>query len=75
MPGAATLDYGTEHPAASVKDFPGADLRILKKLSQQQRDSYGMHRERSKETVRRVVELLDEHDINHLRQIHAILGK
>jgi len=45
------------------------------KLSQQQWDSYGVHRERSKETVRRVLELLDEHDINHLRQIHAILGK
>ena len=33
-------------------------LRMLKKLSQQQWDCYGMDTERGKETVRRMVELL-----------------
>ena len=48
---------------------------MLKKLSKQQWDCYGVHTERGKETVRRAVELIAGHDINHLRQIHAILGK
>ena len=75
---AATFDYNTEKPAASVEDFRvnrERTLRMLKKLSRQQWDCYGMHTERGKETVRRVVELLAGHDINHLRQIRAILAK
>jgi hypothetical protein len=75
---AATFNYGTEDPAASVEDFRvnrERTLRMLKKLSPQQWDCYGMHTERGKETVRRVVELLAGHDINHLRQIRAALGK
>jgi len=74
---AATLDYGTHDPAASVEDFRvnrERTLRMLKKLSRQQWDCYGMHTERGKGTVRHVVELLAGHDINHLRQIHGILG-
>lgn len=75
---AVTFDYGTQNPAASVADFRvnrERTLRMLKKLTKQQWDCLGMHTERGKETVRRVVELLAGHDINHLRQIHAILGK
>jgi|SRR5690242_1363694 DinB family protein len=75
---AVTFDYGTQDPAASVEDFRvnrERTLRMLKKLSKQQWDCYGMHSERGKETVRRVVELLAGHDINHLRQIHAIFGR
>lgn len=75
---AVTFDYGTENPAASVEDFRvnrERTIRMLKKLSPQQWDCYGMHTERGKETVRRVVELLAGHDLNHLRQIQAILGK
>lgn len=34
-----------------------------------------MHSERGKETVKRVVELMAGHDLNHLKQIKAILGK
>lgn len=75
---AVTFDYDTQDPAASVADFQvnrERTLRMLQKLSPQQWDCYGMHTERGKETVRRMVELLAGHDINHLRQIHAILGK
>jgi hypothetical protein len=75
---AATLDYGTQDAAASVEDFRvnrERTLRMLKKLSKEQWDCYGVHTERGKETVRRVVELLAGHDLNHLRQIHSILGK
>jgi hypothetical protein len=75
---AVTFDYDTEDPAASVEDFRvnrERTLRMLTKLSKPQWDCYGMHTERGKETVRRVVELLAGHDINHLRQINAIVRK
>lgn len=36
---------------------------------------YGMHSERGKETVRRTVELIAGHDLNHLSQIQAIRKK
>lgn len=75
---AVTFDYGTQDPSASVEDFRvnrERTLRMLKQLSKQQWECYGVHTERGKETVRRVVELLAGHDINHLRQIRALLGK
>jgi hypothetical protein len=36
---------------------------------------YGMHNERGKETVRRLLELVAGHDLNHLDQIRAIRKK
>ena len=36
---------------------------------------YGMHSERGKETVRRTLELIAGHDLNHLDQIKAIRKK
>jgi DinB superfamily len=75
---AVTFDYGTQNPAVSVEGFRvngKRTLRMLKKLSKQQWDFYGLHTERGKETVRRIIELMAGHDINHLRQIPAILGK
>jgi len=36
---------------------------------------YGMHSERGKETVRRTLELIAGHDLNHLDQIMAIRKK
>jgi hypothetical protein len=75
---AETFDYGTQDPAASVEDFRvnrERTLRMLRKLSKQQWKCYGVHTERGKETVRRVVELLAGHDINHVRQIRALLGR
>ncbi len=74
----AAFDYGAEDPVASVEDFRvnrERTLRLLAKLSKQQWECYGMHTERGKETVRRMVELLAGHDLNHLRQIQTILGK
>jgi uncharacterized damage-inducible protein DinB len=38
-------------------------------------ERYGMHSERGKETVRRTVELIAGHDLNHLSQIQAIRKK
>ena len=75
---AETFDYSTQDAAASLENFRvnrERTLCMLNKLSGQQWDCYGMHSERGKETVRRVVELLAGHDINHLRQIRAALAR
>ena len=75
---AVAFGYGGEDPVASLEDFRvnrERTLRLLAKLSNEQWGCYGMHTERGKETVRRLVELLAGHDLNHLRQIRAILGK
>jgi DinB family protein len=48
-------------------------VTLLKALLPEQWEHYGMHAERGKETVSRVVEMAAGHDINHLRQIEKIL--
>lgn len=71
-----TFDYASHDPALSLVDFRvnrERTLRMLKGLTNEQWEFFGMHSERGKETVRRVVELLAGHDINHSRQIQAIL--
>jgi len=50
-------------------------VRLLKSLPSESWDSYGMHFERGKETVTRVVEMLAGHDINHIMQIKERLSK
>ncbi len=50
-----------------------SNLTLLKALQAEQWGHYGMHAERGKETVSRVVEMTAGHDINHLRQIEKIL--
>lgn len=46
-----------------------ANLALLKSLTPEQWQFYGMHAERGKETVERVTEMLAGHDLNHLKQI------
>jgi hypothetical protein len=50
-----------------------SNLTLLKALRPEQWEQYGMHAERGKETVSRVVEMMAGHDINHVRQIEKIL--
>ena len=50
-----------------------ANLEFLKGLSPKQWKQYGMHRERGKETIAHLVRMEAGHDLNHLRQIEAIL--
>jgi hypothetical protein len=44
-------------------------VRLLRSLPRESWDLYGIHSERGKETVRRVVQMLAGHDINHTMQI------
>ncbi len=48
-------------------------VRLLKSLPKGMWDSYGIHSERGKESVKRVSEMMAGHDINHMNQIRAIL--
>jgi hypothetical protein len=49
-----------------------ANLRLLKTIPQKRWNYYGMHEERGKETVARLVRMLAGHDRNHMAQIVTI---
>jgi hypothetical protein len=69
-------NYATHDPMLSLEGYRvnrERTLRLLKSLPKEMLDSFGMHSERGKETVRRVAEMMAGHDINHYRQIEAIL--
>jgi hypothetical protein len=71
------LHYEKRDPRKSLEYFRvarEANLALLKSLTPEQWQHYGMHAERGKETIEQVVRLLAGHDLNHLRQIEKILG-
>ncbi len=49
------------------------NVALLKSIPKEQWDFYGMHQERGKETVSRMVEMFAGHDVNHVKQIESIL--
>ncbi|MGH2567781.1 MAG: DinB family protein [Bacteroidota bacterium] len=51
------------------------NIALLKSISKDQWDNYGMHEERGKETVSRMVEMYAGHDVNHVKQIQGILSR
>jgi hypothetical protein len=69
-------DYPSHDPSLSLEAWRvnrERTLRLLKSLAKEQWEYFGMHSERGKETVKRVTEMMAGHDINHFRQIKAIL--
>lgn len=73
---ARVFAYATQVPSESLEAIHtnrAALLRLLGRLPPEYWDRYGMHSERGKETVTRVVEMLAGHDLNHLRQIRERL--
>jgi len=70
--------YAKRDPRKSVEQFRvvrEANLALLKSLTPDQWKHYGMHAERGQETIKHIVRMYAGHDLNHLRQIEAILGK
>lgn len=70
-------DYAKHAPALSLEAFRltrERTLRLLKSLPRESWDFYGVHSERGKETVARVVEMLAGHDLNHTKQIREALA-
>jgi len=71
-------NYSEQDPRLSLEAFRITRerlVRLLKSLPRGSWDLYGMHSERGKETVARVVEMLAGHDINHMKQIKERLQK
>lgn len=64
--------------AATLDAFTAArdnNLRLYRSLDAAAWNKYGLHSERGQESVRTIVRLNAGHDLNHLSQIEAILGK
>jgi hypothetical protein len=75
---AATFNYARRDPKQSVESFAAlraANVALLKSVPRKLWENYGVHSERGNETVARVVSLVAGHDLNHLRQIEAILKR
>ena len=73
---AATFDYAHRDPRQSVEFFRAlraGNMALLKSVPRKLWENYGIHSERGNESVGRVVSLVAGHDLNHLRQIEAIL--
>jgi len=71
-------DYARQDPALSLEALRITRERLvllLKKLPRESWDLHGMHSERGKETVTRVVEMLAGHDLNHMMQVRDRLSK
>jgi len=51
-----------------------ANVALLRSLSAEQWEQYGMHSERGKESVAQIVRMAAGHDLNHLKQLEAILA-
>jgi hypothetical protein len=78
---ASSLHYDRRSVRESVSLYAAlrrSHLEILRLASRAELRRYGVHEERGRETVGRLLQLMAGHDLNHLRQIRAIrahLGK
>jgi len=55
-----------------VRVLRGLNLRLLRGLTPEQWERYGVHSERGPESVRRIAQLVAAHDLVHRRQIERI---
>lgn len=73
---AESMAYGRRPPLASLREYLALrqmNLALLKTLSPAQWKLHGLHSERGPETIEDLARLMAGHDLNHLRQIEAIL--
>lgn len=72
---AKTFDYADRDPKESLKVFRVLrenNLEMLGRIPAKLWENHGMHAERGKETISRIVEMFAGHDLNHLRQVEKI---
>jgi hypothetical protein len=70
-------DYHRRDPKKSIALFRAvrqANLDVLKSLKPDEWKQYGMHSERGEESLETIARLIAGHDLNHIRQVEAILG-
>ncbi len=71
-------NYAKRDPKASLEFFRAtrkANLAFYRSLPARQRKFHGVHSERGPESIEQIFKLFAAHDLNHLRQIEAILVK
>jgi tRNA-binding EMAP/Myf-like protein len=51
-----------------------ANLRLLRRLTDEERDRFGVHAERGRESIRQLQSLYAGHDRNHLAQIERLIA-
>jgi uncharacterized damage-inducible protein DinB len=70
------LHYDKRDARKALEQFRAlreANLALLKTLTREQWKQYGVHAERGPETIETIVNMFAGHDINHIKQIEAIL--
>jgi hypothetical protein len=75
---AAAGDYAARDPKKSLALFRAlraANLDLLHGLKPKQWKHAGMHSERGEESIETIAAMIAGHDLNHLRQIEALVGK
>jgi hypothetical protein len=68
--------YEKRDPRKSLEQFRivrEGNLALLKSLTPEQWKHHGMHAERGQESIEHIVRMFAGHDLNHLKQIEAIL--
>jgi len=74
---ASTFDYAHRDPRQSLESFRvvrESNLALLKAVPRPTWENYGVHQERGNESVGHFVRMVAGHDLNHLRQVEAILN-
>jgi len=69
--------YDKRDPRKSLEQFRvlrEANLALLKSLTPEQWNHFGVHSERGQETVEHIVRLFAGHDLNHIAQVERILA-
>jgi uncharacterized damage-inducible protein DinB len=75
---AQRLGYRESYPREALKEFSvirNANLRVLERTSQKDRERVGVHADRGEESVEHMIRLYAGHDLLHLRQVDRIRGK
>jgi hypothetical protein len=73
---ARAFDYEHRDAEQSLALFAGlrkSNVALLKSVPRKLWDNFGVHEERGNETIHHMARMVAGHDINHLRQIEAIL--
>ncbi len=74
---AESQNYAGHNAKASLlllRTLREANLALLKLIRLEQWKDFGIHAERGEESILRIARMMAGHDINHLRQIEAILA-
>lgn len=73
---AAQMNYAKRPAKKSLAAFRAMreiNLALLKSLPTEKKQRFGIHSERGEESVATLVNMMAGHDLNHIRQIEAIL--